>query len=130
MTDGSRGYIFLRWFQACHVFMDEAHRFLPGLLRCKGKGAARCVLPCVGFLFLEAPGLESVRVTRSSQEAQSPAASSIQDDSPEPSEVIGPLAPLFPVALGAAVPRLLGLCCCWSALGHSIGPGGTGNPCR
>ena len=49
-TDGSQGYIFLRWFQAHHVFMDEAHHFLPDLLRCKGEGVARCVLPCISFL--------------------------------------------------------------------------------
>ena len=97
--------------------MDEADHFLPGLLRYKGKGAARCVPPCVGFLFLlEAPGPASAWVTRSSQEAPSPTLPSIQDDSTEPSDVIGPLTPLFPVAPGATAPHLLDLCCCWSVL--------------
>ena len=129
-TDGSQGYIFLRWFQAHRVFMGEAHHILPGLLRCKGKGAARCVLPCISFLSFGGTWAGLSMVTRSSQEAPSPALPSIQDDLPELSEVIGPLTPLFPVAPGATAPHLLGLCCCWSALGHSIGPGGTSNPCR
>ena len=96
----------------------------------RGKGQQDVGFPASVFFLLEAPGLASAWVTRSSQEAPSPAPPSIEDDSPEPSEVVGPLALLFPVALGAVAPHLLGLCCCWSILGHSIGPEGTGIPCR
>ena len=129
-TNGSRGYISLGWLQALHMLMDGAHSFLPGLLRCGGKGAVRCGLPASVFFLLEAPGPASAWATRSSHEAPSPTPPSIQDDSLEPSEVIGPLTPLFPVALGATAPHLLDLCCCWSVLGCSISPGGTGTPCR
>ena len=96
--------------------------------RRKGRPSVGC--PASVFFLLEAPGPASVWVTRSSQEVPSPAPPSIQDDSPEPSEVMGPLAPLFPVVLGAVAPCLLGLCCCWSVLGCSMGPGGTNSPSR
>ena len=88
------------------MFMDDAHHFLPGLLRCKGKGVARSVLSCISFFFLQAPGQASARVTRLSQEVPSPAPPSIQDGSPEPPEVIRPPALLFPVVLGAMTSRL------------------------
>ena len=129
-TNGSRGYIFLSWFQALCMFVDDGHCPFPGLLRCKWKGAARCLLFCISFLSFQAPGLASVWVTRSSQEALSPALPSIWDGLPELSEVVRPPASLFPEVLGAVAPHLLGLCCCWSALGCSIGPRGISNPCR
>ena len=106
-TDGSRGYIFPRWFQAHCVFVDNAHHFLPGLLRCKGKGAARCVLPCIGFL-LQAPGPASAWVTRSSQEVPSPTLPSIQDDLPEPPEVVRPPTPIIPSGARGSSPSSIG----------------------
>ena len=96
----------------------------------RGKGQQDAGCPALVVFLLEAPGLALARATRSSHEALSPTPPSIQNDSPEPSEVIGPLALLFPVVLGATAPHLLDLCCCWSILGCSIGPGGTSTPWR
>ena len=121
LWDGSRPF-------TCSWMVPIASSLASSDVRGKGQQDACCT--ALVFFLLEAPGPASVWATRSSHEAPSPAPPSIQDDSPEPSEVIGPLAPLFLVVLGAAAPRLLDLCCCWSVLGCSIGPGGTSTPCR
>ena len=128
--NGSRGYISLGGSRpfACSWMVPIASSLASAVARGKGRQDAGCSASV--FFLLEAPGPASAQATRSSYEAPSPTPPSIQDDSPEPSEVIGPLALLFPVVLGAAAPHLLDLCCCWSILGHSIGPGGTGTPCR
>ena len=127
-TNGSRGCTFLRWFQALRMFVDNAHRFLPGL-RCKGKGVARCLLPCVGFLSF-AGTWASLSVGYQIIPGGAIFSSALTSRMTRRSPLRSLDLPLcyFPEALGATAPRLLGLCGCWSALGHSIGPGGTGSP--
>ena len=127
-TNGSGGYISLRWFKALCVFMDNAYHSLPGSSDANGKGWSGACCSASVFFLLQTPGPASAWVTRSSQEAPSPAPPSIQDGSVELPEVVRPPALLFPEALGATAPHLMGLWGCWSALGCSMGSGGTGIP--
>ena len=87
-TDGSQGDVFLRRLSARCMLIDSTHCLLPGLLRSKGEGAARCLLFGIGF-FPFAGTWPSLLVSYLfKQDEPSPAPPSIEDGSPELPEVV------------------------------------------